>query len=196
VPACAPCNQSFSKDDEYFLVIIGSFSYRSSVGKRVWNEKVLPTLNRTRALKGTLLSTLRQVDVLSPGGIHLGKAHAIGFSTRRMARVLAKIANGLLWYHAQVRLRDDTVLGFYEVEDVKVLSPFLPHLKSNAIGDGSVVSYRYGIAPEDSQGTMWVIQFYGTKVFQIITLPSGSKSLPEHGKPYKELVTPLSRLSV
>jgi hypothetical protein len=196
VPACAPCNQAFSKDDEYFLVVIGSVSYSSSVGKRVWKEKVLPTLNRTRALKGSLLSTLKQIDVRTPGGIHLGKAHAIGFSTRRMARILAKITNGLLWYHAQVGLRDDTVVGFYEVEDVKVLSPFLPHLKSNAIGDGSVVSYRYGIAAEDPQGTMWVIRFYATKVFQIITLPSGSKSLPEHGKTYKELITPLSRLSV
>jgi hypothetical protein len=195
VPACAPCNRAFSKDDEYFLVVIGSFSYGSAVGKRVWKEKVLPTLNRTRALKGTLLATLKQIDVVSPGGIHLGKAHAIGFSTRRMARILAKIANGLLWHHAQVRLRDDTVVGFYEIEDVEALSPFLPHLKSNVIGDGSVVAYRYGIAPEDSQGTMWVIQFYGTKVFQILTLPSGSKQVPEHGKTYRELVTPLSGLS-
>jgi hypothetical protein len=192
VPACAPCNQAFSKDDEYFLVILGSVSYGSALGKRVWNEKVLPTLDRTRALKGTLLSTLRQVEVLSPGGIHLGKAHAIGFSAGRMGRILAKIANGLLWHHAHVRLRDDTVVAFYEIDDVKVLSPFLPHLKANVIGDGSVVAYRYGVAPEDAQGTMWVIQFYGTKIFQILTLPCGSKNLPEHGKTYKELVAPPS----
>src|SRR4051812_40316879 len=50
LPCCFPCNNRFSKHEEYFRLFASSCINRSAQGHNIWNEKVVPSTLSARRI--------------------------------------------------------------------------------------------------------------------------------------------------
>lgn len=77
VPCCRQCNNSASKDDEYFRSML---AMRNDAGEHPEAQKILPVVFRSlRRPQGSgftkkLLQNVTPVDVRTPAGIYVGRA--------------------------------------------------------------------------------------------------------------------------
>jgi len=180
VPACPTCNQSFGLDDEYFrLMMIGEAAYRDPVATRLWTERVMP--HTGLGLRRLVLSQARLCDLRTPGGLYVGRAAQIGFDSRRIRRVVERIAVGLLWHHYRQRLIPEAIVETHYRPDLTPLTEILTLASLANVGD-RVFRYRYCRAWDAPDSSLWGFQFYGRAHF-IVTIhgprPVGSGDSPE-----------------
>ncbi|MHC4535752.1 MAG: HNH endonuclease [Planctomycetota bacterium] len=98
VPCCKKCNESFSKDDEYFrTVLVSDAAVFSNPNVQAVNEKLLRSMSRPEAsaMASAIRKSLHVVDVISRGGIYLGRSPAMKINASRIKRVANRIARGL-----------------------------------------------------------------------------------------------------
>lgn len=180
VPACEPCNSSYSEDEEYFRFAMGGAAFKTPTGRRIWDEKIVrSTFRRSPRLRQRLAEMVRTVNINSPTGLYLGSASAMPIDLGRVHRVMDKIVRGLFAYHTGSRLMPGTNVA------VKLMRPdtlveCMRDLLANAgvcqVGDGSVIKYRWGRTDENPQVTAWAFSFYDSTfwgAFTGIGQPSG-----------------------
>lgn len=101
VPCCLKCNNSPSKDDEYFKLAL-SLRHdvdRSQAGGAA--KSALRSLGRPeqRGFTRSFLSSTKNVEIYSEGGIYLGKGGAYDVDLQRLNSVAARIVRGLYRHH-------------------------------------------------------------------------------------------------
>ncbi len=161
VPACSPCNDSFKKDDEYFLL----FALTQATLDPAWEEFARGKFaKRGPGLRRELRASIRQVDLTTPAGLHVARVEALAYKRPRVNRVLERIVRGLTWHYYQARLLDDVT---FTIRTHTELGANLPKIVDIAregtfvdARGGSVFQYRGGRAVEDTDQALWMFSFY------------------------------------
>jgi hypothetical protein len=192
VPCCFPCNNSASKDDQYFLLYLALREDVKQKTEHDWLfEKAKRTLRReeARGLNRALLSNLRWVPQTTSAGILLRPALGIPFDGLRAINVVTRTAKGL-YFHEQGRRLPEThrVVSYDELacrnppparaEDARRII--------NLIGDvaaipakkvAGVFAYHWALHPIDPATSMWLLDFFGGIRFFCKSEPSGNNLL-------------------
>jgi len=166
VPACYSCNNSLSRDEEYFLVaILAEATAHSQTANRVLDRLAEDHRSGRRPRSGlavALLEKVRPADVYSPGGIYLGTGQAVQLDTTRVNRVLEKIVRGLFFHRFGRPLPQDATV-YVEV------MPELDRMRSSVIAAalsqapsflGDVFMYRLYFPADGTDATSWALGFY------------------------------------
>ena len=98
IPACQPCNNSTSADEEYFLNVMMSYvGAEGPIVEALRSERFsLPKTERRLRIANDMLSKVRMKPVHAPDGRYLGDAPALeGLDFDRVERVFGKIVRGL-----------------------------------------------------------------------------------------------------
>ncbi|MEK7263824.1 MAG: hypothetical protein AAB071_04865 [Bacteroidota bacterium] len=169
VASCKKCNNSYSKDEEYFRVCVATQGTFNKTGQWIWKNKVVnSTFERSPKLKKSVSDKLVEVDVYSTHDIYIGKHSAVLYDTDRIKRVLEKICKGLFIHHYPKI--DLNVLRFEinmtEISDEIVL--ILSYFKKESIG-GDTFIYWHVLTNDDSYRSMWFLLFYTKTLFTIHT---------------------------
>lgn len=185
VNSCASCNQSASKDDEYFR---DRLAMRIDANKHPDVKKIMPDVFRSfnrqeaRGKKQALLDSVVIKDAYTPAGIYLGVVGGATPEYDRLERVVARIVRGLYWHKYRVRLPDD-----YEVQScidtdlsvhdqntqASILSfygPIVSQPPDEVIGNG-VFTYWIESANDDAFVTACVLRFYNSVFYLCKTMP-------------------------
>jgi hypothetical protein len=162
VPACANCNNGASQLDEAFLVNLGlHLSAKGSEGERLFNERVLPTLNHNKRKLKEMLEELEEVELVTPQGIVHGKGYAARWDSEAHDSILERTTRGLVYNHYGVILGEDATVKthFFHAlnDDLKKASE---KWALNTVG-GDMFVYRYTSATNDDLfATVWLYEFY------------------------------------
>src|SRR4051812_17444163 len=100
LPACKPCNEGLSKDDEYFRDVL-TIAATNEDARQVLQEGTIPSITRpwaqvqrVRKVDRILEKTVA-VPYISPSGLIVEPRIAFQFDTERTDRVCARIVRGI-----------------------------------------------------------------------------------------------------
>lgn len=169
VPACDECNRGNSLHDEYFRVVVATGSRDSPQSLALLHQRILPRVRKSPALIAGLMKSVQWVDLLSEGGIYLGRAPAFPFDRSRVQTVVDKIVRGLFFKHTNRRLAPEYVVSrfLYNPPVEKPFQDVIASLPLHNIGDGAVFSYRYYLPDAAGSESFWFLMFYNDTSFFI-----------------------------
>lgn len=173
VPSCRNCNGSFSKDDDYFrMVLVSIESVYDDKNARKVNKKFLSSYHRPEAkgFKKAIQNSLTNVDLISEGGIHVGTAPVMTVDAKRINAMIKRITKGLFFktqgrcipngYQIDVFAQH----GLFQLsEDFFMLTA--PSLKPvESIGNG-IFTYRYAVSIDNPSDMAFIFCFYDKLFF-------------------------------
>jgi len=173
VPACLACNNSYGKDEEFFLATyMFSDAGVSPTGKKLWDQKLHRTFAKNRGLRRRIASLLRPVRLTTPSGIFLGRRIAIKQDEPNLAKVVEKIVRGLYFFEYNERL-DPAIkivaLFLRSEEDAVEPMKFNNQLHYGSREWPNVFEYRFNRTIEKPEDSMWIIRFFGRIVYWAIS---------------------------
>jgi hypothetical protein len=188
VPSCHEChseNKQISKDDEYFRLAL---TLREDTAKHPDVEQILPVVLRSLSrpdkigFARSLSKRVKHVNVVTKGGLYLGRKLAFGVSLDRLDNVAIRITKGIFYHEKKCRLPDEyDAVAFSEsgledlAEDTRqelqknVLNPLM--LNEPKIIGQQVFSYRVAYSENDPNISAWLLVFYERVTFLCLTLP-------------------------
>jgi hypothetical protein len=149
----------------------GSYDYPEA--KRVWDSKVRRSLKRKPRFRQKLARDLMPVELITQGGVYLGKATALTAESKRINRVIQKIVKGLYYHHYGRRL-DDVSFEIYHNPNLNGGNPLIDAWRKTPrcdVGKG-VFTYWRAIAQDVPEGSMWWLLFYERVLFLAFTIPA------------------------
>lgn len=176
VPSCGECNNSLSNDEELFRAFLASgLAFETSLGYRIWTERVRPSLQMNRRGFKTLLRRLtKEVKLLSPNGISVGNTMRMEVEQERINRVLKKIEMGLYYLDTGQPLPEEVQFVFhYAGHDWQIIKepPFnkwIQGAKRVDLGKGVVTCLRNTVQNDPSQSFTCLV-FYEVTLFLVLT---------------------------
>jgi hypothetical protein len=181
LPACAECNQSFSRDEEYLrdrlAAVVGDPSYE---GREMWN-KAWRSMQHPKA-KGKKIGLFR--DVIELGvSFHTREgvtSKGIRLNKKRVNRVVEKMMRGFYYHLFGERLQGvnfqiDFLSSVNPRRNVKKLSEVLDRVLNSPTWMktfGPQTWVACGIAVEDNRAGIWVFGFFGGHILLVIAAPS------------------------
>jgi len=188
VPACKPCHEPWSKDDEYFkirLCLNNKARGHPDVNRNL--KSIFDALNRPEAsgLKQALLDDWRNVEVRSKGGVILGHTAAFQVDMDRICRVVERTVRGLFFYEKKeplptdhgVKVISNEMLCEQDAEVIEEMTrTIIEPLAANPptiIGENTF-SYRVCFSHVPSVSA-WGLVFYGNVQFIALTGPNDTR---------------------
>lgn len=168
VPACRACNDAFKLDDEYFRTFVVTGGFQNSAARNLWNQKIIGSPN-ANSIRQILRGSLRDFELKTPSGLYLGKAPAVLLDARRTLRIAARIVLGLWWHHFRTRPEPSIKIHAGRLWDLSPMKQILDACQKSSIG-GDVFTYAYGVATEDTQQSVWFLQFYSSITFFVLAV--------------------------
>ena len=186
VPSCKECNQTPSKDDEYFRLAL---SMRRDISD---HPEVLKNKNKIRrsfqrpeqkGFRASFLNSLSVVDSYTPAGIYLGKDDAFRADMKRVNNVIKRIARGLFYKEKGRRLPDNYQVWIcctdyiYE-HPLELTAAVMKDLITSALQSKSVTigndvfKYWCSFAIDEENSSAMVLSFYNRVSFLAITTPN------------------------
>jgi hypothetical protein len=177
VPACRPCNEGFSKDDEYFKQWLtvpdlakGHPDREGVVGS------VVRSLNRREApgLRRMFQASTFPAERYSEAGIYMGEGKLISMDGKRIAATVERTTRGLFFLETGEALPRDATVNVLDPARFKLLddatkaavSDFAAALESQpkqAIG--RAFDYQWMASPFHKLRSVWLMRFYETHTF-------------------------------
>jgi hypothetical protein len=192
VPCCRQCNQSASKDDQYFLLFVAFREEAKQKPERdkLW-QKACRTLQRKEASKfrQKVTSKIKFVQPVTPTGIILPLALSIPIDGSRVIEVVIRIVKGLCFHETKTRLPDThrviphDVLALQNapIERMRQLSQIgtlISQLQTTPRKTiGKVFAYHWAWNPAEPATTMWLLDFFDGIRFFCVTQPTGDNLL-------------------
>ena len=179
VPSCRKCNASFQKDDEYFRGMLASCEsvYYDKNASKV-NKKFLSGLNRPEAkgFKRSFQDSIRMIDLVSDGGIYVGKTPALLVDVERFKATAERITRGLFYkirgYSIPEGYQTDLFLkhGYFQLSE-EFFNAFVPYWQPlDSIGN-DIFKYRYAACIDSDVNMGLIFTFYDKLFFHIIISP-------------------------
>lgn len=186
VPACSTCNRGFSKDDEYFRMVL---SMRHDVADHVdVKGGVLDSALRSlakpeaRGMARAFLKTIREVDVRSPGGLYLGTRGRYTADGVRVLGTAERIARGLFFHEQQRPLGPDCLVRAFEQslvnwtafddEAKRIIEETVGALATmRHVAIGQAFRYACSFANHEARLSAWRFVFFDRVVFLVLTAP-------------------------
>lgn len=149
----------------------------TEVGKKLWNERLRRMYEKNIGLRRHIARSLQHREVSTPAGIYLGRGMTIRYNGRRLEAVAMKIVRGLYFHERGVAL-DSTVevmsLFLTERPHYKTVEKHNHMLKPGSIQWNGTFQYRCGFIPDNPVGSMWLLWFWNTHIFWVITSQQGT----------------------
>lgn len=173
VPACLQCNQRAGKDEEYFLAtLMFSEAGVTEGGRKLWNERLRRMYEKNVGLRGRIAQSLRRRNVFTPAGIYLGRGMTVAYDSRRLEAIATKIVRGLYFHERKTPLdvaAEVMSLFLRQPEHFKAVEGHNHMLRAGSVQWDGVFQYRCGFVPQDSAGSMWLLWFWRTHIFWVVT---------------------------
>lgn len=136
-------------------------------------------LQRNHPLQESLRSSLlKQIDLISPGGIWLRNAPGIRVDSKRFYPTLEKIVRGLYRHHTGRYLPPATAFNWAINEPLHDERRKLFQLSTPGLSYSDVFEYRFGTASEDNiEMTVWWFRFFKKLVMRCLTRIENADSL-------------------
>lgn len=180
VPACLKCNQGAGKDEDYFLAtLMFSKAGTTPAGKKVWSDRLRRSYEKNVGLRRQIAGSLQRREMVTPAGIYLGRAMTIRYDEVRLERVVTKIVRGLYFREQGMALDPDAevmCLFVREREHFEAISQHNHMLKDAEPRWKGIFQYRRGFVPGAPISSMWLLWFWGTHIFWVITSRPGTKT--------------------
>lgn len=166
VKSCKKCNESASKDDEYFLHTV--LKYRKIPQLPQARQQVdamyraARNPNKKRYTRKTLES-FQKIELRSPSGLFLGRALTFKVKSARVERTIRRYIKGLYKYETGKRLPDNLKINVISNPDTihrmrSQLEKQIP-LVSKTVQEG-VFWYAWAQAIDDPNCSFWVLVFF------------------------------------
>ena len=162
VPACRPCNNGASSDDEDIRFFISAqVGKQTAATKKLWEDGAHKTILRKTKLREAFVSTAGEMTVVGEDGVPITRvAFRVPISTYQ--RVFERTTRGLYFFHtgrilpAAVPVEVTMLAGTPSMdnEDIRML-------KVETIGEDACV-YRWGIVAEDADCSLWIYRLHQT----------------------------------
>jgi hypothetical protein len=186
VRACKTCNSGASKDDEHFRMML---CLSQDVGDSPEAQKNWPSIFRSlrrpeaRGMTKALLESIRPVQAITGGGIHLGMRMGLKVNLERINRVVERTVRGLYFSERKQRLPAGYGVLVHCDETLKRLPPdCLEQLQQTVILPLAAVEpkivapgvffYRLMMAEDNPAASAWALTFYERRSFLAITGPT------------------------
>ena len=188
VPCCYRCNNTASKDDEYFrLNIVSKEDTPMFSGAREVYQTTMRGLERPNrpGLKNALLNRSYIDAKYSKGGIYLGPVVKYDVDAQRMGKVAKRIVKGLFYGESGERLSDEYfafAISSSEVvgasRDLHIIAGQLEKQSEKPVGNGDVFTYCYRTLSRNPNMSQWLLTFYRKTVFFGFTVPNKPEYTP------------------
>jgi hypothetical protein len=180
VPACLRCNQGAGKDEDYFLAtLMFSQAGVTPAGKKVWSDRLRRSYEKNVGLRRQITSSLRHREMFTPAGIYLGRAMTIGYDEARLGRVVTKIVRGLYFREQGAALDPTAEVTYLFVRERAHFEAIEQHnhmLKDSQLRWQGIFQYRCSFVPNAPIGSMWLLWFWETHIFWVITCRAGTRA--------------------
>jgi hypothetical protein len=191
VPCCFKCNNSASKDDQYFLVFLGlrEDAKQKLEHHRLW-QKAHRTLKQKEAspFRRKVISKIKFIQPVTPMGIILPPALSVPIDGPRVIGTVIRIVKGLYFHERRIRLPDTHRVIAHDV--LALQNPPLERMRElyeigSLIGSlqttprkivGKVFAYHWASNPAEPTNTMWLLDFFDGIRFFCVTQPTGMPS--------------------
>lgn len=172
VPACEECNESTSKEDEEFRVVVSLFAGKKTcVAQHLWETRTLPTLKNNNRLLNRTKVAFQPGYLTSQGGIILEAVPLVVWDGSRIKKVIEKIVRGLYYYHYKEILADRVDVSIDQVETLTMEKvEFLKRFPSNRVGDCQFL-YVFDRAKTESLASFWFLMFQKALMVVCKTIP-------------------------
>ena len=173
VPCCHDCNSRFSKDDVYFrdrLILWQEVSNHPAA--REVAESALRSFQRPKQKRYTrsLFRNVVDVDLISKGGVYLGKGKGLKIDRRQMTRVPSRMVRGLFFHEygeplsdshcaVAIPLVEEYFVDAGKQEAVFEICRYLTSTPRTTIGQG-VFSYWHHRDEDTDYRSLWLLMFY------------------------------------
>jgi hypothetical protein len=176
VPACRKCNGDFSKDDEYFqMVLTITEKAKGQRSRDAVLQSVMKGINRSESarFRASLLANSDVLPRFTDSGLYVNHQRAMAFDGRRIDRVAKRIVKGLFYKVKKHRLPDDhgvnalAVCRFRQLTETDpeidlALRGFIALIEQETLTQfGETFGFRWLQSPNGVDHTMWLLYFYG-----------------------------------
>lgn len=178
VPSCLRCNNVGSKHDEEFRVFVSiQLGMENDVTRKLWENGALRTIHHNSRLRNHLITNSREVNLVTPAGVYVGKRRAVTVPMHSHNAVCDRIVRGLYFHHYGTILGSRVSCRVAPLQSIpSEMESFLGLMLFNSIADGAFC-YRYGRASDSPLDSMWLLLFYG-KYPVMVETRSKSRSNP------------------
>lgn len=185
VPACRPCNNAKSKNDDYLrdILVSDAYAYGNPVARDLFHQKMLSSARQgSSVVARTALLTGRQRPLYTPGGVYLGDCVSAPLDVERVNHIFSQIVRGLYFKARGRRIPDDYVfdvrryrpLEFNRVWEVLQRTGYHGPFR---IG-GEIFTCLFVDAVEDPFFTQWWLWFYDSVCVYVGTKPPAAAVAP------------------
>jgi hypothetical protein len=182
VPSCLLCNGGAAQDDEYFRTVM---AFRSDTYERSdaagAAERAMRALVREggEGFRKGVLSKLTEIPMFGDDGPKVGSIGQLDVDLRRVRRVVERIVRGLYYHHKGERLPPEcrvTVnsLESFESPDASAVATLCEVTRwamsaERHVSPRRVLDYRFRETKQDPACAVWILGFYETVPFVVIT---------------------------
>ena len=177
VPACLRCNGASGRDEEYFLAtLMFSQAGVAATGMKLWDQKLRRMYEKNIGLRRRIARSLRRGHVSTPAGIYLGRATTLEYDEERLAAVAKKVVRGLYFRERGMPLdpaADMICLFLRRLAHFKAVEQQNHLLHPGLMSWDGVFQYRCAFVPNDPFDSAWLLWFWETHIFWVITARPG-----------------------
>jgi hypothetical protein len=187
VPACDGCNGGASKDDEYFVwAVTMSVDALGDQARRAAEQRLQPPLSdRRRRMVDSILTTGKLVNLLSPGGIFLGRTLAFDVDRSRLNHVVERCVRGLYFKQFHTRVPDDhQVVGFIDPPGGSLQAPVTQAVLSVPVRSVAHGAFQYWLAAAaDSPSVAFCVMRFFEGIIAVGFVLSAGARVPTADRP-------------
>jgi hypothetical protein len=170
VPACHDCNDAFKLDDEYFRTFVITGNFQNLAARNLWDRKIIGSPN-AETIRQILRRSMKDFELRSAAGLYLGNALAVCLDAQRTLRIAARIVLGLWWHHYRTRPEPSIKIYAGRIWKLDGMEAILSACRKSSIG-ADVFAYAHGVPPEDTNQSVWFLQFFGGLMFFVFAVRS------------------------
>ena len=176
VPSCFTCNNKASSLDERFGVYLAlHVGDDSPKGRELFTNKIEPTIQHNKRLRRKIVDGITPVNLKTPEGLYIGKAHAVLWDSDCHDRVIERTIRGLHFYHTGTILGDKVRVEIQYLNSIegKIMEMFR-RWPTYSMG-GTQFMYKFMFFPTHPLYSAWLFQFHERKWSSGYTVPLTAK---------------------
>ncbi len=178
VPCCEICHCPQSEDDEYFRAIIATSggSDKHPAAAKLWKGEIIRSLKKPekKGFRNLIWQSIKPVDVVTKGGIFLGRSMALDYDLSRINNVLERTVKGLFYWYKRYRLSDDFMVKISIHPDLELIPNYVLELLESItwkdIGEG-IFTFKFVFFEDEPNGSLWLLSFYESWPIICLTAP-------------------------
>ncbi len=178
VPACVPCNSSWTDDEPHFKAMLAIAGEANSAVQELWGSSIERSFQQVDGLR-RLTDIFQQMEPVIVDGQRRYKVYPA--RDPRVMRIVRKVIRGLSHFHKiETAVSDDRVWA--DIEKYQISQRLIDGVRRHH-REHDIIEYGFEPVKGDDGNiwTAWVLTFFERRTFVGLVLPRGSTYLPSSG---------------